>query len=82
MSIIKSARTNLKLSQFGMAAWLQKRIGRRINAKQVSDWECGRKQPRQDVRDAATTDAARALLKEIRNTPESNHEQLIMEMMK
>lgn len=82
MSIIKSARKHLGLSQSQMAGYIKARTGGRCTPKQVSDWECGQKQPRQHVRDAVENCAAQALLRELNNTPPSNHEQLVTEMMR
>ncbi len=59
MSIIKSARTHLQLSQSQMATWIRDRTGRPCTPSQVSDWENGRKQPRQHVRDAVADPAGR-----------------------
>jgi len=75
--VIRYARAELGLSQSEFGAWLAEQVGREIPypISQVSDWECGRKSPRFNIRIACREIAARRAIDLI--IPDGNDEDII-----
>lgn len=84
MNLIRQCRHTLGLTQPQFAKWLANEIGRPepFPASRISEFEHGVYGLNVTLRKACAPVVVKSVLKELRNTPRANHEQILLEVIR